>query len=71
MMRSWLAMEISLMGTALEWGENGSCFPGELMISSAYVFHSPQAGQRPSHFVDSAPQWLQNQAFFTLLIMQR
>src|SRR5512146_1814966 len=25
-------------------------------VSSTYVFHSPQSGQRPSHFEDAAPQ---------------
>jgi hypothetical protein len=36
------------------------------MISSAYVFHSPQEGQRPIHLLDLAPHCWQTNSVFGL-----
>jgi len=64
-------MDISPMGTAPATDDRLPVFVGVVdMISSTYVFQAPQEGHLPSHLEDSAPQFWQNQAFLTLLIIQ-
>jgi hypothetical protein len=44
-------------------------FEGATVGSSAIVFHSPQAGQRPIHLGDSYPHSLQKYAFLSFAIV--
>nr|WP_303676783.1 hypothetical protein [uncultured Duncaniella sp.] len=74
LMRGSSSLAISETGTGEDMREHEEgpsvrdFFSGRI-FSSTIVFHSPQAGQRPDHFGDSAPQLLQNHAVLTAFIV--